>query len=425
MRNIFLAKLILSGIFCLIVIGCMDNLHAQEIDTLKGRHLYRPSQVEEQDTIRIPAPADENLQRMLDSLALRQQFIRDSLLAREQFVRDSIARRQRMRDSVVILQRGLQPVLEAWSRTVKDDIIYRIFPIPIDGDSALGDFVYLTMPFGVSDPYVPWKMAISPNGPRVKFETEKKTGRIMALQTPQVRASFVYPPSGNMLVINEPPVIQNNYNGHFYKMPVDTVFYDRLGRIARIKKYVQFYKVVNNNQRGELLFVSATLVKQFEYGLANELLKYQEVRFCERWRAYDANKVCSILNYTFARQGNTWQLERRNDPANQYSDGTYTFVYDNDDNLTRVSFSNMARTEGWNRIIEMNQQGNVHCYIDKVNDVIRQSTCFIYNDPQSRFPVETIITTFEKDGISYIQRNSTTGKMRTRDRMTLEWGPWR
>lgn len=425
MKNLSFAKQILHCITWLIALCCMESLYAQETDTLKGRHLYRPSQAEAQDTLRIPAPADESLQRMLDTLALRQQYVRDSLLAREQFVRDSIQRRQRMSDSVVFLQRGLQPALEAWARTAKDDIIYRILPIAIDGDSALGDFIYLTMPFGVSDPYLPWRSHVKLSGQRVKFEVNGKTGRVMALQTPQARASFVYPASGNVLVIHEPPVIQNNYNGHFYKMPVDTVFYDRLGRIARIKKYVQFYKVVNNNQRGELLFVSATLVKQFEYGPANELLKYQEVRYCERWRAYDANKVCSILNYIFTRQGNTWQLERRNDPANQYSDGTYTFVYDNDDNLTRVSFSNMARTEGWNRIIEMNQQGNVHCYIDKVNDVIRQSTCFIYNDPQSRFPVETIITTFEKDGISYIQRNSTTGKMRTRDRMTLEWGPWR
>ncbi|MBN2812619.1 MAG: hypothetical protein JXQ80_01010 [Bacteroidales bacterium] len=425
MKNLSFAKQILHCITWLIALCCVESLYAQETDTLKGRHLYRPAQAEEQDTLRIPAPTDENLQRMLDSLALRQQFIRDSLLAREKFVRDSIARRQRMRDSVVFLQHGVQPVLEAWARTVKDDIIYRTFPIPIDGDSALGDFVYLTMPFGVSDPYVPWKMAISLNGPRVRFEADKKTGKVMALQTPQVRSSFVYPPSGNVLVINEPPVIQNNYNGHFYKMPVDSVFYDRLGRIARIKKFVQFYKVVNNNQRGEPLFINAVLVKQFEYGPGKELLKYQEVRYCERWRAYDANKVCSILNYTFDRQGNTWQLERRNDPANQYSDGNYTFVYDDNDNLTRVSFTNMAKTEGWNRVIEMNQQGNVHCYIDKVNDVVRQSTCFIYNDPQSRFPVETIITTFEKDGISYIQRNNTTGKMRTRDRLTLEWGLWK
>ena len=175
MRNKSLSKLILSGITWLMVLCCMDSLYAQETDTLKGRHLYRPTQVEEQDTIRIPAPADANLQRMLDSLALRQQFIRDSLLAREKFVRDSIAHRQRMRDSVVFLQRGLQPVLEAWARAVKDDIIYRISPIPIDGDSALGDFVYLTMPFGVSDAYVPWKMTISLNGPRVKFEADKKT----------------------------------------------------------------------------------------------------------------------------------------------------------------------------------------------------------------------------------------------------------
>jgi hypothetical protein len=86
---------------------------------------------------------------------------------------------------------------------------------------------------------------------------------------------------------------------------------------------------------------------------------------------------------------------------------------------------NLAKTENWQRTIELNKDGNVSCYIDKSGDLILQSLCMIYHDPQAKIPLETITTTFEKDGISYYQKNNTTGKSRTRDRMTLEWNPWK
>jgi lactam utilization protein B len=102
-------------------------------------------------------------------------------------------------------------------------------------------------------------------------------------------------------------------------------------------------------------------------------------------------------------------------------------TYDESENLKDISFVNSAKTENWQRSIELNKSGNVSCYIDKSNDLILQSLCMIYhdNDPQAKNMVETITTTFEKDGISYYQKNNTTGKIRTRNRMTLEWSPWK
>jgi hypothetical protein len=239
-----------------------------------------------------------------------------------------------------------------------------------------------------------------------------------------MKASFIRSNS-KLLVIQRPAIIQNNSRGKFYKNPIDTVFFDNKGQITRIKSYVLFYALVNGNQRGNLVFTNRIEVRQYEYNIVNELTKCQVVRFCERWKAWEPNKVCSIINYTLSRQGEIYSLNRRNDPANGYSDGTYLLIYDDMQNLKSVSFMNLAKTENWQRTIELNKDGNVSCYIDKSGDLILQSLCMIYHDPGAKVPLETITTTFEKDGISYYQKNNTTGKSRTRDRMTLEWSPWK
>jgi hypothetical protein len=392
------------------------RISAQQTDTLKSLNLYKPQQLETQDSI-----------HRLDSIAARLQFIRDSLVIREQFVRDSIQRRQRMADSVTFLQKELQGLLEAYFRTVKEDIILHCQKIAIVGDSTLGDFVYLTLPFGVKDPYTPWKTKIGLAGKYTRIIVDKTSQKVISVQTPQMKASFIHANGGNLLIIKEPVIVQKNYNGNFYKTPIDSVFFDRYKRVANIKKYILFYSLVNNNQKGDLLFINRTQVRQYEYGADSEITQYQEVRFCERWKAYETNKVCSILAYTFLKQGDTYLLTRKNDPANTYSDGTYTFVFDQSENLTGISFKNVANTESWNRQIELNKDGNVNCYFDKTNNVLRQSLCMVYHDkdPKAKYPVEIITTTFEEDGISYLQRNNTTGQSRTRDRMTLEWSPWR
>ncbi len=402
-------------------------VYSQPTDTLNGRNLYKPQWQQAADTIKKPGQDIEIAIPDSAWLEKRAQFIRDSVLAREQYVRDSIQRKQRMRDSVTFLRNELQVLLEAYFRAVRDDIILKALKIDLVGDTALGDFVYTTLPFGVRDPYVPWRMRNLLTGKQVQLTMNKTTNKISALRTPQVRASFEYASAGNIIVIQQPPVVQNNYHGSFYKLPVDSVFLDKNKRVSKIKRYVQFYSLVNKNQRGDPLFLNRTQVRQYEYGPGGEIVKYQEVRFCERYRAYEANKVCSILNFAFLKEGNTYRLTRRNDPVNNYSDGTYTFEFDKNENLAAISFKNTANTESWARTIEMNPEGNVSCYFDKTNSLITQSICFVYHDkdPEAKYPVETITTTFEKDGISYLQKNNTTGQSRTRDRMTLEWSQWR
>lgn len=362
-----------------------------------------------------------------DSLALRMQFVRDSLLAREQFVKDSIRLRQQRLDSLAFLKKELQDLLDAYFRTTREDIILHDYEIEITGDSALGDFVYLLLPFSVSQPYVPWRFRAALAGNRVKISVDQGLRKIASIQTPQIRCSFAYGDLGNVLVINEPPAVQNNWAGHFYKMPFDSVFFDRYKRIVKIKRYMQFYGVVNNNQRGAPLFLNLFMVKQYTYGPDNRITQYQVVKFCDRWKAYEASKVCSIITYTFSGRDGNLQLVRRNDPANPYSDGTYTYELDNNENLRSISFQNLSNTENWQRTIELNKEGHVGCYIDKTQGIVRQSLCMIYHpdDPGAKHPVETITTIFEEDGISYYQKNNTTGQSRTRDRMTLEWSPWR
>ena len=386
------------------VLGITDSL-AQEIT----------------DTIRQPTQIN------LDSLEMRLQFIRDSLLAREQFIKDSIRLRQQRIDSLSFLKKELRGLLEAYFRTTRDDIILHDYDIEIMGDSALGDFVFLLLPFSVSQPYLPWKFRAGLAGNRVKIKVDQKLRKIIDIQTPLIRCSFAYGRGGNILVINESPAVQNNWAGHFYKTPFDSVFFDRDKRIVKIKRYLQFYSVVNNNQRGTPQFLNLSSVKQYTYGPGRQISQYQVVKFCDRWNAYEATKVCSIITYAFSGQDSVLQLTRRNDPANPFSDGTYTYEFDKNENLKSVSFQNLSNTENWQRTIELNKEGHVSCYIDKIQGVIRQSLCMIYhlNDPGAEYPVETITTVFEEDGISYFQKNNTTGLSRTRDRMTLEWSAWR
>ena len=367
-----------------------------------------------------------NAQRV-DTLEIRLQFVRDSLAARKQFVQDSIAHRQRTLDSLTFLQKELQGLFDAYFRTVKEDIILRAGKITIIGDSVLSDYEYLVLPFSITQPYTPWKARLALTDNAIKLNVDRKIQKITSIQAPFMRCSFAYGNQDDILVINERSIVRNHSSGPFYTTPYDSVFFDRYKRVVKIKRYIQFYGVINNNQRGAPLFLNLSQVMQYEYGPDNQLIQYQVIRFCERWKAYEPNKVCSTIAYAFSKKDNTYLLTRRNDPANSYSDGTFAYEFDGNDNLKSVSFHNLSNTENWQRIVELNKDGNVNCYFDKIKDIVRQSLCMIYHlqEVNAKYPVETITTTFEENGISYYQKNNTTGLSRVRDKMTLEWSPWR
>jgi hypothetical protein len=410
----------------LLYLFCMVRVYSQP-DTLNGRNLYNPERFRDRDTLKIPAEAVEPSPSTGDTLFWRMQYIRDSLLAREQFIRDSIQQRKRRTDSLSFLQRELPVVMDAYLKTVREDIIIRYSGIDILGDSALSDFCYTFLPFNLTQPFTPWKARHSLTGKAVKILVDSSVQKITSIQAPFIKCTFSYGNPNTVMVIRELSAIQNDRSGQFYKTPFDSVFFDRMHRVVKIKRYIQFYTVIQNTQRGTPLFLNLSQVKQYEYAPDGRIARYQIVSFCDRWKAYEALKVCTIVTWDFSVEGNTYRLTRHNDPANAYSDGTFTFEFDENENLKGLSFQNLTLTENWRRTVELNEDGNVNCYVDWKDDRVSQSLCMIYHmkDPGAKYPVETITTTYEEDGISYYQRNNMTGLSRTRDKMTMEWGPWK
>ncbi len=395
----------------MVVLGliCFASYGQIETDTTKARNIYQPQ-----------------LQMNQDSIEARRKFVLDSIRAREQFVKDSILRRKQILDSLTSLQGELQSVLEAMQWTINEDIISHADKIAIIGDSVLGDYVYHKLPLVLSEPFTPWKGSLSLNAKHIHLNVDKKTKKISLIKGPFL-CSLNYANQGMIIIIHEDYTLQKNSSGNFFRFPIDSVFYDGHKRIVKIKRYVQFYDLLPGNRKGQLLFTNLSQVKQYQYDTNNQMTKYELVKFCDRYKVYDKNEVCSIINYAVTKQGNTYQITRRNNPENEFSDGTFTLEFDEQENVKSISFRVLANnTLKWQWFVELNKEGNVNCYIEKTQGVTGSTRCMFYhNEPNAKYPVEIINTSFEKDGIDYVQTNLTTGKTRVRNRMTLEWGPWK
>jgi len=401
-------KILLRGIL-MVVSGliCFASYSQNENDTIKARIITQP-------------------QINQDSVIARLKFIQDSIQARQKFVRDSIQHRKQMLDSVTFLQIELPPLLEAYYMANKEEIFAHGDKIAIIGDSVLGDYVYHKLPLVVSEPFTPWKGFLKLNAKNTRFTVDKKTNKISTIQSPSLKCSITYGNQGMLLIIQEANAIQSNTLGKFYRIPIDSVFYDRNKRIVKIKRYVYFYSLVNKNQKGELLFTNRWQVRQYQYGTNNQITKYELVKFCDRYKEYDPNEVCSIINYAVTRQGNNYLITRHNNPANEFSDGTFTLEFDANENIKSISFKTFKNTGDWQRIVDLNKDGNVNCYSDKSEGVLLSTMCMTYhNEPNAKYPVEIINTTYDKEGVGFRQSNITTEKSRLRDKMTLEWGPWK
>lgn len=430
----------LHGIFLALMFTLpFTGLKAQVTeDTVRDIRLYRPPAEEPGDTIPVSDSLDLRQQYIRDSIEARQQFlrdsiearlqfVRDSIIAREIFVRDSILRRQRIMDSLNFLKSRLQVLIDASLRTLKEDIIISHGKIEIIGDSVLSDYTYRTLPFDLTKPYTPWKGILNLSDNPIKINVDKAGNRIISIQAPSFACSFSYGAASDVLRINEPGMVKQGREGNFYKVPIDSVFFDRQGRIVKIKRYIHFHRVVNNYQKGAPLFIHLSQVKQYEYNAYDQMSKFQEVNFCDRSSEAEKIKVCFIITYSLSIQGRKYILTRQNDPSNDYSDGTFTCEFDDDDNLKSLAFKNTSESENWKTFIELNEAGHVSRYLYQINGTIRQSMDVIYHldDPGARNKIELITNTFEDDGICYFQKNNTTGKSRSRDKMTGEWGPWR
>jgi hypothetical protein len=209
-------------------------------------------------------------------------------------------------------------------------------------------------------------------------------------------------------------------------MPFDSVFYDTNGDVLKIKRYASVFQANDKYQKGNFLFDALLKVKQFTYNSAGEIITAEHINFSDRWNITDAEKVTTIQRYKVSHQQNNYIITRTGDPKNDYSDGTFIYEFDDAHQLKSAAFTNYKQTEKWKTSIETNTLGYVTRYIYDVNGHI-SSTLLINYFPDAKgknYTFETITCTFESDGISYFQKNNTTGKSRIRDKFTGEWGPW-
>ncbi|MBN2818510.1 MAG: hypothetical protein JXP36_06055 [Bacteroidales bacterium] len=422
-------------------------LQAQQDSSINNPgHLYhpqrdiRPERVL-QDTIKKQLIPDslsaEDLMQIHDSLFLREQFIQDSLLARqlfvqdsiqkrEIFVRDSIMKRQRILDSLNYLKNELPKLVNAALYSLSDEFIIFSNDISIIGDSMLSRYIYMRMPFSFNKPFMPWRSEIDFTGGSIAIDIDTNKKLIKSIRGKDLDWFFDYNENSKIIRLNTRGMFTKKYDVNYYKQPIDSVFFDSDGRVVKIKRYLDFYAADDRYQKGKHLFLFLHKIKQFQYDNAGNISHVQYVDFCDRWRESDPSKICLITDYSFSRDGTNILLTRKNDPANKFSDGNFIYDFNNYHVLNSVTFNNVAGTEKWKTIIEYNQLGNVTRYVYQVNDRINKTLVINYylDDPNAKYKAELITCIFENDGISYFQENNTTGKSRSRDHFTGEWGPW-
>lgn len=236
--------------------------------------------------------------------------------------------------------------------------------------------------------------------------------------------TYSYSARNNILIINGKNSIVSKPGGKLYKVQIDSIFFDRSGNVIKIKRYYKYHQVVNQYHKGSFLFLHLTHVKQFEYGTANHLSKYQITNFCDRGRAQDAKKICNIMTYSISKQDNSYILKRSTNPVNKFADGKFTYEFDSRNTLKSVAFVNNTNSENWKTIVEVNEAGHVSRYVYQNKGAVHKTLLINYY-PRGKHKVETITCLFEDDGVSYYQVNNTTDKNRSRDKLTMEWSPWR
>jgi hypothetical protein len=417
-------KIILQIIILFFIVH--NSIAQENTDSMQGRNIYRPGSIRTDTANSDTVVSTSTRQINSDSIAARLAFIQDSILAREKFVRDSIQRRKEILDSLNFLKTSLPGLIDASLKTFTDQIIVNIIKPEIVGDSTLSDYKWVSLPFSMDQPYIPWKSAFNLSYKPIKFKVDTINKRITSIETSLFNSSFSYTRGSKFIRIDEQGSITSNKRGQFYKVPIDTVFFDARGRLTGIKRYLQIYQSVNY-KKGAFIVSYLYQVKQYEYGNTEQFTSYKIVNFCERWANMDPSKVCSIINFTLSNQGKNIILTRNNDPANVYSDGIFNFEFEGDYTLKSVSFNNQSKSEDWKIFVELNDVGNVSRYVYQTKGFVHRTLLINYflDDPKAKNKVETITCTFEDDGISYYQVNNTTGKSRTRDKFTGEWGPWK
>ena len=380
--------------------------------------------------------SSERMQFIRDSIAAREAFVRDSILKREAFVRDSIEKRlafirdsiykrNRRIDSLNFLADNLPILIEASIKSSSDFIIIRQSNLIREEDIALSDMNFELLPFNLDKPYMPWRNTFNFKDGSVKISADTVNKSITRLKTPYFIYGYEYSPNSDILLMKGRERVLQKRTGKMYKSPLDSVFFDPQGRIAKIKKYNIFYQLVNN-KKGPLYFIALDEVKQYTYASGNTISEIEVVKFVDRGQPYDPVKVSSIFNYYIEQDGSKYMVRRNQRPINDFADGVFTYNYNPNGILESIAFNNNKNTENWKTIIETNEEGNATRYIYEDKGTVSRTLLINYNDdPKAKYKVETITCSFDKDGISFYQYNNTTHKTRTRDKLTLEWTDWK
>ncbi len=431
----FFKKFFASLLFAsLVYIGFgQDHLDTTTLDTVIANYPlsdttlpYDSSIIAKADSI--ATHSSDTLSRLqIDSIMARLQFVKDSLIAREEFVRDSLLRRKQILDSVEYLRPRLQKILEAYFFASNNDPIARHNKISIVGDSTLDRFAHWLLPVGFVEPFRPWEGIMDLRQGSLTLKYDSKNKNVISIKSPEGSFRIQHHPGNRLLVLHGKTSFLTKHGNKFLKIPFDSVFYDNKGNILKIKRYANFYDSNEKYQKGKHLFEYLAQVKQYTYDGYGNVKTYQIVNFCERWKPYDPVKVCNIVDQTLSRNGDIYVVDRQHDPANKYTDGKYTYEYDAHNNLLSVAFKNNSGSENWKTYIERNEANNVSRYVFRNKGVVRTSILVNYylDDPNAKHKVETITCVFEDDAVCYYQKNNTTGKQRVRDKLTLEWSPWR
>ncbi len=399
--------LFLLGLFC------FTQLSAQiEQDTIKPDE--NPDYIIESDTMNVA----------VDSAYLkRQEFIRDSLIAREKFVKDSLYHRKLILDSVTFLQQELPRLVEAALRTVNEEIIISREKVDIIGDSMLSDFKYTVLSEKIESPYAPWRATLDLLENSFKVDTINK--KITSIRFPDIYFSFDYGSDKRIVRMDGRSTIITKKIGNFYKYPIDSVFFDRQGRVEKIKKFIHYYKATSDYKRGPSLATDIIQVREFDYFSDGVLSKYSVLTYCDRF-GKTPNQQCHKVTYSITREGRKFIIIRKNEPENVYSDGTFTFEFDSNWDMKFMEFTGRDKKLNRKCYIELNEDRNVSRYLYEKGGIINRTILMDYNDnPNAEHKVEITICYFEDDAICYFQKNVTTGKSRERDKLTMKWGPWK
>ena len=361
-----------------------------------------------------------------DSILIREQFVLDSIALRQAFVKDSLYRRKLVMDSLIFLKKELPKLIIAAIKSINEEIIIYTDKVDIIGDSTISDFTYRVLSQKVDQPYSPWRTTIKLSGNSFKIKIDTVNKKIKSVRLPKINYSFNYNVAENIVIMNGRKTIIKNKTGTYYKFPIDSVFFDNKGRVKKIKKYIHYFEVKDKYKKGASLYVDIDQIKEFDYFADGVLSNYRLINYCDRWSVMKKNEVCHVANYSLSRQDRKFTVILKNEPQNDFSDGTFIFEFDNNFDIKRMDFTNANKSLSRNYIVELNEDRNVSRYLYEKNGKINKTLVINYNsDPNAKYKVETIACYFEDDRISYYQKNTTTGKTRTRNKLTMKWNPWK